>query len=201
MFIRIADGVYPLTFENVGLDHPSKAIPPTITDYDLWALGFARVTQTPAPAIDPLTQQATEGVPEIIDGAYHRTWLITDLPQEALAEQITGRKTLMLSQVEQLRDSKRFADVSAHGRQWQADPVSKGLMADAINLAQSGAPLPSVWRDVDNNDMQITSIQDLLIIGAAMATQTEYAYGWSWAKKAEVNTAVSMAELDAVEIE
>lgn len=200
MLIRIADNTYPLTMVDVGKAHPTKAIPLTVSDEDLLSLGFARVAHAPAPAIDLSTQQVTEGVPELFNGVYHRSWVISDLSAEVIAEQTVGQKTLLLSQTVQLRDSMRYANVTAHNRQWQADPDSKGLLSDAILLAQNGKSLPSVWRDANNENMPINSIQDLLAIAEAIFAQTEAALAWSWGKKDEIKEGKDVSELKDIKL-
>jgi hypothetical protein len=96
------------------------------------------------------------------------------------------------------REAQLVMDVSVHDRQWQADVSSQALLGQAITLASAGLPLPSVWRDVDNNDMQITSLADLLAIAGAIAVQTEAAYATSWARKAALEAATTIEEVEAV---
>jgi hypothetical protein len=89
-------------------------------------------------------------------------------------------------------------DVAAHGRLWQADMMSQDLLSKAINLAMVGAPLPTVWRDVNNNDMPITELSQLAQIAGAMAQQTETVYHRSWEMKAAVNAATSVEEINEI---
>ena len=107
-------------------------------------------------------------------------------------------KAAKLAQLEQARDAETVKDVSALGTTWQADERSQKLLSAAITLATVGAPLPPVWRDADNNDLTITEIAQLVAIAGAMAVQTQAAYTKSWALKAQVNSASTSAEVDAV---
>ncbi|TCS72094.1 uncharacterized protein DUF4376 [Sulfuritortus calidifontis] len=95
------------------------------------------------------------------------------------------------------RDAKCVADVTVHDRRWQADKRSQELLAQAVSLAQAGLPLPAVWRDADNNDMPVTSIADLLAIAGAIAQQVQAAYAESWARKAAVDAATTIEEVEA----
>ena len=72
-----------------------------------------------------------------------------------------------IAQIERERDASCVAPVSAMGRTWQADQRSQALLGQAITLAGAGLPLPSVWRDADNQDMPITTLADLFAIARA----------------------------------
>lgn len=102
------------------------------------------------------------------------------------------------AEIEHARNLAALANVTAHGTQWQADERSQRLLANAITLASAGLPLPPFWRDANNVNKPITSLNDLLVIAAAMATQTQTAYSKSWTKKAEVSAATSVAQVDAI---
>lgn len=108
---------------------------------------------------------------------------------------IESLKLDKISTIEKARDSATHADVSALGTMWQADQRSQELLTSAITLAQSGLPLPPTWRDSFNNDLNITSISQLLSIAGAIALQTQAAYSRSWQLKAQVAAATTEAEL------
>ena len=72
------------------------------------------------------------------------------------------------------------------------------MLAAAITLAQAGGPLPAVWRDAENNNMPVTSLADLLAIAGAIAQQTQAAYARSWQRKAAVDAATTIEEVNAV---
>jgi len=110
-------------------------------------------------------------------------------------EQIKAAK---LEQIEQDRDAQCRAPVYVHGRQWQADSRSQELLSQAITLCSAGLPLPAAWRDVDNANMVITSLADLLAIAGAIAAQTQTAYAVSWARKAALEAATTMIEIEAI---
>lgn len=102
------------------------------------------------------------------------------------------------AEIEAARDAACTANVSALGHAWQADARSQQLLGAAITLAQSGLPLPSVWRDAANADMPVTALSDLLAIAGAIATQTQTAYQHSWALKAQVAAAPTIAQVTAI---
>jgi|YNPBryunderm2012_1023409.scaffolds.fasta_scaffold24846_2 hypothetical protein len=95
------------------------------------------------------------------------------------------------------RDAQCEQPVQALGRTWDADKRSQELLAYAITIAQAGGPLPPVWRDYDNDNMPVTSIADLLAIAGAIAAQTQTAYAQSWARKAAVDAAQTLDEVEA----
>jgi hypothetical protein len=115
-------------------------------------------------------------------------------PDALLAEAKAARKR----QIEAERDAACWQPVTALGRTWDADKRSQELLASAITLAQAGGPLPAVWRDHDNNDMPVTDIADLLAIAGAIIQQVQTAYATSWARKAAVDAATTIEEVNAV---
>jgi hypothetical protein len=114
-------------------------------------------------------------------------------PDALLAEAKAARKR----QIEAERDAACWQPVTALGRTWDADKRSQELLASAITLAQAGGPLPAVWRDHDNNDMPVTDIADLLAIAGAIIQQVQTAYATSWARKAAVDAASTIEEVEA----
>ena len=114
-------------------------------------------------------------------------------PDALLVEAKAAKKR----QIEADRDAACEQPVTALGRTWDADKRSQELLAQAITLAQAGAPLPTVWRDHDNSDMPVTSIADLLAISGAIAQQVQAAYATSWARKAAVDAATTIEGVNA----
>lgn len=114
-------------------------------------------------------------------------------PHAVLAE----IKAVKKRQIEAERDAEAFAPCQALGRTWDADARSREMLAAAITLAQAGGPLPPVWRDHDNDNMPVSGLADLLAIAAAMAQQTQVAYARSWQRKAAVDAATTLDEVDA----
>ena len=114
-------------------------------------------------------------------------------PDALLVEAKAAKKR----QIEAERDAACEQPVTALGRTWDADKRSQELLASAITLAQAGAPLPTVWRDHDNDNMSVTGIADLLAISGAIAAQVQAAYATSWMRKAAVDAATTIDEVDA----
>ena len=108
-------------------------------------------------------------------------------------------KRLKIDWVHQQRGARRLENIVVFGRPWQADLASQDLLNKAIGLALAGAPLPTVWRDDNNDDMPITSIEQLAAIGGAMAQQTEAVYHRSWELKVDIEAATTVEELDLIE--
>lgn len=117
-----------------------------------------------------------------------------------ISQDSLGRtKKIKYDWVHMERDIRCIADAVAYDRPWQADLRSQDLLNKAVGLALSGAPLPTVWRDSNNNDMPITSVEQLVVIGRAMAQQTEIVYHRSWQLKAAIDAATTIEELNAIE--
>jgi hypothetical protein len=110
---------------------------------------------------------------------------------------LAAAKAEKKARIEADRDAACMQPVAALGRTWDADKRSQELLASAITIAQAGGSLPPVWRDHDNDNMPVTSIADLLAIAGAIAARTQTAYGQSWARKAAVDGAQTLDEVEA----
>ncbi|WP_126457906.1 DUF4376 domain-containing protein [Sulfuritortus calidifontis] len=140
---------------------------------------------------------ATATAPHRPDAVYdviHRVWVDPPDTTPSIAEVKAAKKL----QIEAERDAQCVANVTVNGHVWQADKRSQELLGQAISLAQAGLPLPSVWRDADNNDVPVTSIADLLAIAGVIAQQVQTAYSTSWARKAALEAATTIEEVNAV---
>jgi hypothetical protein len=114
-------------------------------------------------------------------------------PQALLAAAKAEKK----ARIEAERDAQCEQPVQALGRTWDADKRSQELLASAITIAQAGGPLPPAWRDHDNDNMPVTSINDLLAIAGAIAEQVQTAYAKSWARKSAVDAAQTLEEVES----
>lgn len=172
-FSKNTKGFYDPTHS--GIDIPADAVEITAEEYAALLLGDAA------------------GQIIIADGGGYP--ILTD-PTAVLP--LADLKLAKKAAIEQWRDIERYKDVTAQGRQWQADERSQDLLNKAITLATAGLPLPAAWRDAGNNDMPITALADLLEIAGVIAAQTQTAYTTSWALKAAVDAANAPAAVDAV---
>ena len=107
-----------------------------------------------------------------------------------------------MTQIEAWRDAACVANcsysVGGTAYNWQADLRSQSLLSSAVTLAASSiAPPPPIWRTADNINVPV-ALADLQGIAAAIAAQTNTAYGHSWSLKAAVSAATTIAEVDAV---
>lgn len=128
--------------------------------------------------------------------AYQWTWNGSDFapPPGPAIESIKAAK---LAQITRDRDTACFADATVLGHPWQADIRSQQMLASAILLAQAGVYTPSVWRDANNVDVPITSVGQLVAIAGVMAAQIQEAYAVSWARKAALDAATTIEQVEA----
>lgn len=164
--------------------------------------GDAAITY-PAAALRNLVLRTDLGITEVPDPVRpdERYYWVAENPDGSLTATLkdpTAWRHAFISRVESWRDTACYADVVAMGHTWQADERSRGLLGEAILMAQAGLPLPPVWRDVDNVDMPITAITDLLAIAGAMGAQVQAAYTRSWELKALINAATTPEACEAL---
>ena len=82
--IRLVDGLYPCTLEDVGNYHPNKYIPPNLSAAEFSSLGYAVVQASPAPGINPDVEKVIEGAPVSVSGGggYVQQWEVVPLSAE-----------------------------------------------------------------------------------------------------------------------
>lgn len=163
--------------------------------------------------IHTATNQIVQVEPQGGDFPVHGDYAWVDCPDNAVAytwthaagtfsppppPSLESIKAAKLKRITADRDAACFADVQAFGRPWQADSRSQQMLASAILLAQAGVYTPTVWRDANNADMAIINVGQLVAIAGAMAAQTQAAYAASWARKAALEAATTIEEVESV---
>lgn len=107
-------------------------------------------------------------------------------------------KLAKLEEIAFNRNLAKYANIEVLGHTWQADTISQSLISQAISLDQAGVvAAPTIWRDFDNNNVEVT-IDQLKSIAAAMAQSTQQAYIKSWILKAQVDTAEDVATVNSI---
>ena len=111
--------------------------------------------------------------------------------------------------IEAKRDEKISVPIVFLGVLLDADFRAQANITNKINEFESrlslGQEVPSeqlVWRDANNINTTFTSRVDMLLwlrgLAVSISERGTAAYAWSWAKKAEVLSATTLEEIDAV---
>ena len=83
-------------------------------------------------------------------------------------------------------------------KEWQADKRSAELLNNAILLDYLDImPAPSIWRSLDNTNIEVT-LQDLKNIAALIAANTQEAYTKSWQLKDSIDSATTTEEISVI---
>lgn len=69
-------------------DFPNTSLPEFLTDEFLATIDIYPVVPVPQPEYDWMTQNCTQGAPELVDGTWYQTWVVT----EATPEEVEQRK-------------------------------------------------------------------------------------------------------------
>ena len=142
------------------------------------------------PTYNPQTHQLVRNPVQSVNAA--------EIAYTVSARDIQTVRNEKLQEIEAARDNETHNDVSVFATTWQADERSQKLLGDALTLATLGAPLPPVWRDAVNVNMEITSIGQLATIAGAMAVQTQAAYDKSWALKVQIEQANTVEAINSI---
>jgi hypothetical protein len=170
---------------------PNLPVNATVTAWRTGRRGQVGIWYTVTPE-GQQRQEPPEGEHDWVD--YIGECELPAAPYEVCLAEAKERK---LKEIMEWRETARNAPVEALGRLWDADARARELLMGTISFVLAGGPLPSVWRDYHNNDMPLTSVNELLAIGAAIFQRTETLYMQSWQRKAAVETATTLEEVDA----
>lgn len=77
---------YPYSFSQLRKDNPNVSYPRNPSDEVLENFGVYRVSPSARPNYDPITQDVTEGTPELVGGVWSQTWVVTDATAEETAQ-------------------------------------------------------------------------------------------------------------------
>ena len=133
----------------------------------------------------------------------YNTWLWED------ARALDNTRVSKAQLIEQARDALILAPIFYQGKLLDADERAQTNITNKINEFESrlslGQEVPSeqlVWRDANNINTTFTSRVDMLLwlrgLAVSISERGTNAYAWSWAKKAEVLSATTLEEIDAV---
>lgn len=94
MYIKLNNGVtkkYPYTIGELRKDNNQTSFPSNIPDSLLAEYGVFKVEKTERPEVG-FDKSLTEGQPELIDGVWKQTWIVTDATaEEHLARVLEAR--------------------------------------------------------------------------------------------------------------
>jgi hypothetical protein len=114
-------------------------------------------------------------------------------------------------EIERLRDTRIFAPIVYDGANVDADARSQGNISVKLSgialregIGQETASYTWVWRDADNVDHMFASqaAYKAWLVGLALLIEDRGlgVYVWSWGKKAEVQAATTLEELEAIDL-
>lgn len=123
MYIKIVDGQiekYPYSEGRLKAENPTTSFPLIMTDEVLAAFNVQKVTQVQQPHIT-YKQNIIEGTPELIDGQWTQTWIVTNKEQEEID---TLNERLRAEAYRKESDPLFF--------KWQRDEIDKQVWLDKV---------------------------------------------------------------------
>ena len=169
---------------------PNLPVDATVTTWRTFREGQWGVWYTVTPA-GQVRQEPPAGEYEWVD--YIGECRLPAAPYDVCLAEAKAKK---LKEIMEWREAARNEPVEALGRLWDADARARELLMGTISYVLAGGTLPGVWRDYHNNDMPLTSVNDLLAIGTAIFRRTEALYAQSWQRKAAVEAATTLEDVE-----
>jgi hypothetical protein len=114
---------------------------------------------------------------------------------------LAGRKAEKIAAIEEAREASIGGGVTYNGAVFDSDARTREILLGYLAYLGLGNELPAgfKFRDRDNVDHDFTAA-DLQALSGAMVLLGTQAYYWSWVKKAAVRAAITVEELDAVDL-
>lgn len=87
---------------------------------------------------------------------------------------------LKMTEIDRCKEKALIETVTVNGNRWQSDQKSIAALTTAITIANNGGKLPSVWRNLNDQNIPITKLSDLTDILNAIGAQLEQVNEKSW---------------------
>lgn len=216
VYAKIVDGAvaeYPLTKKQVLQAFYPNAVGPAVFENHAAANGYYPVADQPRPQTTHV-QNAELQAPTLVNGAWVRTWTVTDASQGEINERFAALKADKLTAVNARRDACFVAGFAVSGTDTALDGevlqtrgiedrtnwlTSQAAYAAAV-AGGHGAVEGATFRTDSNQTITVTYATGLNVL-LAMAAWGKSVMGRSWTLKDEAAAATTKAELDAINIE
>lgn len=174
-----------------------------ITDEDLAAHGIFPVQ--PTPLVLTANEVATEGVPELVDGVYTQTWIVTEGTPEQLAEKAAKfeeLKGVKNAEINRWRDVANATTFPHKGKHVAVDALSmRDLIITTGYIALFGTfppDWPGGWKYTDNSVEPMPSIEDFKAMFTSMASKGTNNFNHAQALKVQLAAATTEDEVAAI---
>ena len=208
-YINIKTNQYPLSEQDIKALEPLKLFPsPFQPDGD-----YASVFPTPQISFDQVLETVQEDVPVLTSkGHWEQTWKIIQLYTKtadktaAKAVYLAAQKLLRKEQVNVLRKTKESAGLAytfptGSGTIQTEDEDIRNVLAvttTALVLQAQGVVEAVIqFRDKENSTHDLTPTQ-AIAMGLAVQTFISSTYSDAWSKKAEIDAATTLINLNKV---
>lgn len=204
LFIEVATGTYPVTFAMIReLKKANVSFGPNPPIDDVRQFGYEPV----ADSVIPTGDVVTEGVPELVEGVWTRTWVVRSLSPAEVSANLQGVKSSLSAQVDQLRDEAInygmryvFPDGSTGGVQMRpkdrTNLIGMRLEAEAY-LALNMPEATMAFRSLENVTRELP-VAEIVKLTDAATNHTKLVYAASWALKDQINSATTADELPVI---
>ena len=137
-----------------------------------------------------------------LSGGYHRdsqTGKCVEDPGPTGEQILQAARDAKCAQINAARDAAGNGGMQYGGYNWDSDEKSRVNLTGLLVSLQAGTPLPDgfTWRTADNIDVALTAAQ-FVEFGAAMLVHINAQYVKSWQLKALVETAATVANVEAI---
>lgn len=119
------------------------------------------------------------------------------LQAQAQAQELEQAKLKKWGAVKQQRDKVEFGGFTWNNLLFDSDPASQQRLQLAAQVAQTNSALTLDWTLADNSTQMLTA-QDLIAIALALGTHINAAHETARLLREQINSATSLAELNAI---
>lgn len=178
---------YPYSFAQLRKDNPNTSYPRNPSDEILENFGVFKVEQTTRPEHDTVAQNVNEGAPELVNGVWSQTWVISDASQEEIASRTEDLKRQINNHREKIIVNgcnvaiANVGTIYVTGSEKDVRNVA-GLGQGAIVRIMTGDETTVDFRD-GNNDMFTLTPQQMLELWQKSAGYISAIYQASWVIK------------------
>ena len=132
---------YPYSIGQLRRDNPDTSFPRKPGDELLAGWDVYPVTRTDRPEHDPVTESVTEGTPELVEGKWRQTWVISPASEEEIAERREGLMAAFQAAVD------NHIETTAQSRDYNSAAHLVGYINSTVPPWKAEAETFIAWRD------------------------------------------------------
>lgn len=202
MWIDLSTQAVVMQHDEIRAMRPAISAPALLTEEAIEALGFAPVTINPVPEHNPNTHTVVKQGPVPTQEGWQMNWVVSPIDPDVIAANLAAAKIAKNNQINTWRAAANQTSFTHSGKQVACDALSRSdIDAVAGSIALNGTfptGFPGAWKAMDNSYIILPNTDAFKLLYASMTLQGTVNFGKSQTLKAQLASATTMEQVDAI---